>query len=354
MSSPDRELEVDDRPAGRPYRLLSVVLGIAVAAAAVWLLMRGGISRPPQPRVIVLYCFSVLDDVMEEALLPAFSARWQEQTGETVEFVTTYAGSGELVRRIIRRYPAEVAVFSSELDAYRLANFQLRWQSWRELPHRGILASTPLVIVVREGNPLGIEDFRDLAEPEREVILPDPESSGVASLSVLAVYASALGESDDPATGRRRLEAFRRNVVRQVASARAAHAEFDDGVGDAFITYEHDVIGNSQRSGVTGEIVYPPRTLLAEFVVAKIDKNIDVRQRRVVDAFVDFLWSPEAQELLVRYGMRSVEPDLEAYNPRLGTIRDSFTLDDLGGATRARREILEAVWQRSIAAQSAD
>lgn len=142
-----------------------------------------------------------------------------------------------------------------------------------------------------------------------------------------------------------------RNVTVRLPDARAARREFDDGTGDALVTYEQDVIGTPTRGRTAGEIIYPKSTILSEQIAVKLERNIDERQSDLVEAFFEFLWSEEAQRILVEYGFRSPREELNQSNPRLATIESPFTLEDLGGPRTADREILEGVWRERVLPQ---
>ena len=285
---------------------------------------------------------------MRDAILPAFRKRWQRDHNEKVEFVTTYAGSGEITKRIIKKYPAQIAIVTSELDAYELPT---PWRSWTKLPREGILASTPMVIVVREGNPKQIGDFDDLARPGIQIVTGDPVTSGGANLAILAEYESARRQTGRPDRVFEQLVGIWRNVTLRVPSAREARLRFDKGEAEVLITYEHDVIGSPLTQHIRGEIIYPRCTLLAQPIVVKIDNNIERGEQPLIDAFVQFLWSREAQQLLVDYGFRSENVALNASNPKFGVIPAPVTLTDLGKPAEVRREILEGIWQHKILPQ---
>jgi sulfate/thiosulfate transport system substrate-binding protein len=126
-----------------------------------WLPVPG---RAEQPRTVVFYGFSILGEVMNEDVLPAFVRSWRRTTGERVEFATAFAGSGTVTNQLILGVPAQCALLSLELDAQRLADAGVvPAGSWRRLPHGGVVNRTPFVLVVRRGNPKGIHDFSDLA-----------------------------------------------------------------------------------------------------------------------------------------------------------------------------------------------
>ncbi|NQU12377.1 substrate-binding domain-containing protein [bacterium] len=285
---------------------------------------------------------------MRDAILPAFRKLWQRDHDEKVEFVTTYAGSGDVTDQIIKKYPAQIAIVSSELDAYQLPT---RWRSWTELPRGGILASTPMIIVVREGNPKQINDFEDLTRPGIQIVHGDPVTSGGANLAILAEYESARRRTGEPDRGFEQLLGIWRNVTVRVPSAREARIRFEKGAGDVLITYEHDIIGNPSAKHIRGEIVYPRCTLLAQPIVVKIDNNIERWEHPLVDAFVQFLWSREAQQILVDYGFRSQDAQLNASNRQLGAIPAPVTLASLGKPVEVRRDILEGLWRNRILPQ---
>lgn len=335
----------------RTNRRTGVVVGVVVLVAAlvlVWMAWRRGwlvAEKPPQ--VVVLYAFSVLDDVMEDRLLPAFREARRREHGEGVEFATTFAGSGQITDRILAKVPAEVAIVSSEVDAYRLP---APWQAWRELPHRGVLVRSPIVLVTRPGNPHGIREMADLARPGVEVLHADPATSGVGELAILAAYGAAPPGPGDGDPGLEQLLGIWHNVSARPATAREARSRFDGGEGDVLITYEAATLGSPSRPPISGEIVYPTRTLVAEPVVVVLERNVDPGQRELVRAFAEFLWSREAQEALVEYGFRSVDDELNRARPELATIAEPFTLEDVGGA-RARAQVLDRVWKSRVMPQ---
>jgi sulfate/thiosulfate-binding protein len=308
-------------------------------------------------RTIVFYGFSILGDVMNQAIFPAFQEQWRAQTGERVEFVSSFGGSGTVTNQLIMGVPAELALLSLELDAQRLsAAGVIGAQSWRALPHQGVLNRTPFVIVVRPGNPKGIADFADLGRPGVQVIHPDPLTSGGANWAILAEYgagARAAGGTPESVkqAGREVLLGVWRNVVAQASSAAAARTQFDNGFGDALITYEQEPLWSQTRGKLKGEIVYPPSTILSEHTLVVVDRNVPPQDRAVVDAFVRFLWSEPAQRLFVKYGFRSVDDALNGANPAFGVIADPFLVDAFGGWQQAKREIIDAVWRAQVLPQ---
>jgi sulfate transport system substrate-binding protein len=338
---------------------LPVLAGGLLALYALWPWMPVP-GRAAPTRTIVFYGFSILGEVMNEAIFPAFQEHWHARTGERVEFISSFSASGTVTNQVIMGVPAGLVMLSLELDAERLSTAGVvPPQSWRQLPHGGVLNRTPFVIVVRPGNPRGIKGFADLAKPGVKVIHPDPLTSGGANWAIVAEYGAGArrvggqaGQNSQSEQARRAghevLLGVWRNVAAQAASARAARTQFDNGFGDALITYEQEPLSDQSRGKLKGEIVYPASTVFSEHTLVVVDRNVRPQDREVVGAFAAFLWSEPAQRLFIKYGFRSVDDALNGANPAFGAIADPFLIDAFGGWKAAKREIVDGVWKQQV------
>jgi sulfate/thiosulfate transport system substrate-binding protein len=308
-------------------------------------------ARPP--RTIVFYGFSILGEAIDHGVFPEFQRQWRARTGEQVEIVSSFAGSGTVTNQLILGVPAHLALLSLELDAQKLADAGVIGKdSWRKLPSGGVVNRTPFIILVRPGNPKAIHDFSDLTRSGVEIVHPDPLTSGGANWAIAAEYgAGARGSADPLRAGRDLLTGIWRNVVAQAPSARGARTQFENGFGDALITYEQEAIWDRSRGKLKAEVVYPRSTILSEHTLVRVDRNVSPKERDLVDAFERFLWSEDAQKIFVRYGFRSVEEPLNTANPAFGRIEDPFQISDLGGWTRAKKEIVDGIWKRQVLAE---
>src|ERR1700704_5645488 len=305
---------------------------------------------------ITLYGFSIMKESLEKEIYPAFAAKVKREHGFDVRFTSSFAGSETITNQILQGVKAQVAILSIDRDAQRLKEKGFVTSDWHALPQKGIVNKTPFVILVRKGNPKGIHDFSDLAKPGIRLIHPDPVSSGGAQWSILAIYGSELVKSEkqngeaDHARALGMLQAIWRNVISTPSSAREARTQFELGNGDALITYELDgllmKLGNAK---VDAEIVIPEATILSEHPAVVVDRNVPASDRPVIDAFMQYLWSDDAQRAFVKFHFRSSTNDaLNQENKELATIRYPFTVDYFGGWDKAYPDVIERVFRDSV------
>ncbi len=304
---------------------------------------------------ITLYGFSIMKESLEKEIYPAFAAKWKREHGVDVHFTSSFAGSETVTNQIIQGVKAQIAILSIERDAQRLKDKGLVTSDWRLLPQKGIVNRTPFVILVRKGNPKRINDFPDLAKPGIKLIHPDPISSGGAQWSILAIYGSELVKSQkqtgeaDHARALQTLQAIWRNVISTPASAREARTTFELGNGDALVTYELDgLLMKQNNSKVDAEIVIPEATISSEHPAVVVDRNVSASERPVIDAFMQYLWSDDAQRAFVKYHFRSSTTEaFDKENQELATIKMPFTVNDplFGGWDKAYPEVIEGVFR---------
>ena len=330
--------------------IVALFLALLTYAAWPWLPFETS-SRPP--RTVVLYGFSILGECMNDSVLPAFQEHWMGKTGEQVEFLTSFSGSGTITNQILSGAPAAAVLVSLALDADRLAGAGLTSPgSWRDRPEHGVVNRSPFVILVRPGNPKGIHDFDDLTKQGVEIVHPDPLTSGGANWAIVAEYGAGFrGEPGGRQAGTELLGGIWRNVVAQAASARAARTQFENGFGDALITYEQEAVWDRARGKLSAEIVYPKRTILSEHTMVVVERNVEDDERDLIEAFAAFLWSRETQERFVEYGFRSVDDALNEANSGFGRIEDPFRITDFGGWTEAKADIVDGLWRDRVLEQ---
>lgn len=329
-------------------------------SAVLVVLILVGSSCLPKPPVeggglnITLYGFSIMKESLEKAVYPGFIAKWKAEHGQDVHFTSSFAGSETVTNQILQGVPAEIAILSIDRDAQRLKEQGFVTSDWHTLPYKGVINRTPFVILVKGGNPKGLHDFPDLAKPSVKLIHPDPVSSGGAQWSILAIYGSELVKSEkqsgEPDTARalQTLQAIWKRVFVTPASAREARTTFELGNGDALVTYELEGL-LMKESGKPVEIITPQATIFSEHPVVVIDRNVTADKRPVVDAFVQYLWSDEAQRAFVKYHFYSVSDNsLNEANKEFGHIEMPFTIEYFGGWERAYPEVIEQIFKNRV------
>ena len=323
------------------------------------ILLTGG-CLPGQPtdssgsQTITVYGFSIMKEVLEKEIYPAFAAKWKREHGTDVGFVSSFAGSETVVNQILQGAPADMAILSIDRDAQRLFDGKATTTDWHIYPNKGIVNKTPFVILVRKGNPKGIQDFPDLAKPGVKVIHPDPVSSGGAQWSILAIYGSELTKSEaasgtqDTVKALNTLQAVWKNVISTPGSAREARTQFETGYGDALITYELEGL-MMKAANADIDVVIPKSTIFSEHPAVVIDRNVDAAKRPVVEAFLKYLWSDEAQKAFVKYHFRSVTNEaFNDENKEFAKIEQPFTVEIFGGWTKAYPDIIEKIFREQV------
>jgi sulfate/thiosulfate-binding protein len=279
---------------------------------------------------LTLVAYSTPQEAYEE-ILPAFQ---KTPEGKGVDFEQSYGASGEQSRAVEAGLPADVVEFSLDSDITRLVDAGLVDASWNQNEHEGMVTNSVVVFVVRKGNPDSIETWDDLLRDGVEVITPNPFTSGGARWNIMAAYGAQIsqGKSKDEAIAY--LNELFRHVAVQDASARDALQTFVGGKGDVLLSYENEAI-TAQQKGEEVDYVVPDQTILIENPVAVTN---DAPQSAA--AFVDFLYSDEAQKIFGEKG----------YRPVVKSVADTFdyptppslsTIQDFGGWGTVKDEFFD-------------
>jgi sulfate transport system substrate-binding protein len=271
-------------------------------------------------------------------IIPRFQDYWLSETGQKVVFEESYLGSGAQSRAVVEGFEADIVALSLEADVTRIQNADLITHDWKSGEYQGIVTTSIVAFAVRAGNPKNVQDWSDLAKPGIEVLTPNPNMSGGAMWNILGLYGAALrGHIDGvPANDQAAASEFLRQVLSNVSvmdkSARESILNYEMGIGDLAITYENEVLVG-RNSGQNYELVIPTSTILIENPIAVVDVNVEKHgTREVAEAFVQFLFTREAQDIFARHGLRVVNPEAAAASVALyPEVEDLFTIDYFGG-----------------------
>lgn len=276
-----------------------------------------------------------------QELNEAFSRSWETKTGQRVTVKQSHAGSGKQARAVIDGLQADVATLALAYDVDALGKAGLLAQGWRQrLPHNSSPYTSTIVFLVRKGNPKGIRDWGDLLRQGVQVITPNPKTSGGARWNYLAAWGYALRQpGGSEAAARDFIRSLYRNVPVLDSGARGSATTFvQRGMGDVLLAWESEAYLVLNEFGPDEfEVVTPSLSILAEPPVAVLDKVVDARgTREAAQAYVDFLYTDEGQELAARHYYRPRSPAVAArYEGRFPDL-ELFTVDEIfGGWTEA-------------------
>jgi sulfate/thiosulfate-binding protein len=297
----------------------------------------GGAGKNGNKVTLILGGYTTPREAYGKAIIPAFQKYWKDKTGQDVEFQESYNGSGAQSRAITGGFEADIAALSLEGDIDKIAEAGLITHDWKSKPNHGMISDSIVVIAVRPGNPKGIKDWADLTHPGLNILTPDPQTSGGAQWNINAMYGAALRgyagvPKDDPAATQEFLKNVFRNVSIKDKGARESITNFEKGIGDVAITYENEVLV-AKQGGQNYDYVIPPSTILIENPVALVDKYVDKHGvREAAEAFVNFLWTPEAQRAFSKYGLRPVDQTVaQEVKSQYPAVADLWRIDYLGG-----------------------
>ncbi len=306
------------------------------------------VVSPPVPAQKTVSILNVSYDPTRELYAEfntAFAAHWLKKTGEVVTVRQSHGGAGRQARAVIDGLEADVVTLALAYDIDAIAEkaklFPADWQ--KRLPLNSAPYTSTIVLLVRKGNPRGVQDWDDLAKPGVSVITPNPKTSGGARWNFLAAYGYALkrpGGTPDKAKD------FVRRIYENVpvldSGARGSTTTFvERGIGDVFISWENEAFLALKELGPDKfEIVVPSVSILAEPPVTLVDKTVDKRgTRAVAQAYLEYLYSPEGQDLAGKHHYRPTDPTAAAKYAAQFPKVNLFKIDDVfGGWAKAQKE----------------
>ena len=247
-------------------------------------------------------------------LNPLFVASFEKTADRRLTIRQSHGGSSRQAKKIISgEQVADVVTLGLRADIDGLRKRGLIADHWEErLPNRSVPYTSTIVFVIRGINPRGIKDWPDLLQPGLEVVTPDPRTSGNGKLAALAAWLAVTTRGGTEADAKAYLKAFYTHVPVLEEGARGASTAFHlKEIGDVHVTWENEALREVAQSNGKLQIVYPPVSVLAEPVVAWVDKF--AAERGTLDtakAYLGFLFTDEAQIAMARLGYRPYKPGL--------------------------------------------
>ena len=315
----------------------------APGLAALLALALAGCSKGPSSEVTLLNVSYDPTRELYEDVNVAFAARWKQEHGQTVRINQSHGGSGRQARAVIDGLPADVVTLALAGDIDAIAEqaklLPLNWQE--RLPNNSAPYYSTIVFLVRAGNPKKIHDWSDLVRDDVQVVTPNPKTSGGARWNYLAAWAWAErqpGGSED--TAREFVRKLYKNVPVLDTGARGSLTTFAQrDIGDVAISWENEAhLALREMAASKFEIVVPSISILAEPSVAVVDKVVLRRgTREVAQAYLEFLYTPEGQEIAAKNYYRPRNPEIAAkYAAQFDKV-ELVGIDHFGGWKLAQK-----------------
>ena len=271
-----------------------------------------------------------------------FADHWKEKTGKTLEIEQSHGGAGKQARSIIDGLDGDVATLALSYDIDAISQetgiIPADWQS--RLPHNSCPYTSTIVFVVRKGNPKGIKDWSDLVKDGVEVITPNPKTSGGARWNYLAAWAyakhAAGGDEESAKEFVRKLYA---NVPVLDTGARGSTTTFAQRkIGDVVLSWENEAFLIEKEFPGQTEIIAPSISILAEPPVTVLDKNAEKHgTQEVAKAYLEYLYTPEAQLLIGKHYYRPRDPEALATYAEIFPKMNLVTInEEFGGWQKAQ------------------
>lgn len=306
--------------------------------------LAGAISLPARAQGVTL--LNVSYDPTREFYVEfnqAFARHWKAKAGQDLTVKQSHGGSGKQARSVIDGLEADVVTLALGADVDALhSQAGLIPKDWQKrLPHNASPYQSTIVLVVRQGNPKGIKDWDDLVRPGIKVITPNPKTSGGARWNYLAAWEFARRKYGSAAKAREFVGKLFENVPVLDTGARGSSITFAQrNMGDVFISWENEAFLLEKEFGSKVDVVYPSVSILAEPPVAVVDRTVDRKgTRAVAEAYLQYLYSEEAQDLIGKHGYRPISAKAQAkYAAKFPKV-PLVTIDQaFGGWDKASRE----------------
>jgi len=277
-----------------------------------------------------------------QTLGATFAARYAK-SGDKVSLRSSHAGSGAQARSVIEGLQADILTLALAADINAVSkNAGLLPGDWQKrLPDNSAPYTSTIVFLVRKGNPKQIREWNDLVKPGVQVIAPNPKTGGASRWAYLAAWAYAeKAPGGNPQKARAFVAELYRHVPVLDSSGRGSSVTFTKrGLGDVLLNWENEaLLALKQTGGDQFQIVYPSRSIMAEPPVALVDVNVDKRgTRKAAEAFLHYLYTPEAQDIQARNFYRPRDPAVLArYKARFPALSLATIDGDFGGWTKAQ------------------
>ena len=249
---------------------------------------------------------------------PAFIASYKKATGKDIKVDQSHAGSSAQARAVADGLDADVVTMNTTTDIDFLADKGVVAKDWRnKFPNHAAPTTSTMLFLVRNGNPKNIKDWDDLIRPDVKVVVVNPKTGGNGRMAYLAAWGQVRAKGGTDAQALDYVTKLYKNVPVLARGGRDATGVFlQRNIGDVLITFESEVVSVDNEFG-KGKVdaIHPSASLITENPVAVVERTVAKKgTAEQAKAYLDFLYSPEGQEIAAKHNIRpSNEAILKKY-----------------------------------------
>jgi sulfate transport system substrate-binding protein len=266
----------------------------------------------------------------------AFVANYKKTTGKDLKIDQAHGGSSAQARAVNDGLDADVVTMNTTTDIDFLASKGIVATDWtKRFPHSASPTSSTMLFLTRNGNPKNIKDWDDLIKPGIQVIVVNPKTGGNGRMAYLAAWGYVRKKGGSEAEAAAFVAKLYKNVPVLAKGGRDATTIFlQRNIGDVLVTFESEVISVDNEFGA-GKVdaVHPSISIVAENPVAVVERTVNKKGTGdVAKAYLNFLYSDEAQEIAAKHALRPSNPAiLKKYSKTFKPVQ-LFTVNEVFGS----------------------
>ena len=273
---------------------------------------------------------------------PAFIAPHKKATGKDIKIAQSHAGSSAQARAVADGLAADVVTMHTTTDIDFLADKGVGAKDWRsQFPNGAAPTTSTMLFLVRNGNPKNIKDWEDLIRPDVKVVVVNPKTGGNGRLAYLAAWGQVRAKGGSDAQALDYVTKLYKNVPVLARGGRDATGVFlQRNIGDVLITFESEVVSVDNEFG-KGKVdaIHPSASIVAENPVAVVERTVAKKgTAAAAKAYLDFLYTPEAQEIAAKHNIRPRNEAILKKYPQFKPLK-LFTVDQYFGSLAEAQKV---------------
>ncbi len=251
-----------------------------------------------------------------------------------VKILQSHGGSAKQAGYVLAGLRADVVSLAMQTDIDKIAQKGFIEKNWKEKkPNESTPFYSTIVFLVREKNPKKIFDWKNLTQPNIQVITPSPKTSGGGKWNFLAAYGYFLKQ--DSNTAIQSIKSLYANVPIMDTSSRSSASTFiQRKIGDVLLIWENEaLLALRESKDEKFEIIYPSMSIYAQPMVAVVNRTVKLKNtEEEANMYLDFLYTKEAQEIIAKSGYRPIDKEIYEKYKNIYKEINIFKIEEVFGS----------------------